>query len=148
MSERAAKMGWKMVLPIMAAMLLIGCGGGGDDASTSATPTSSSGTSNTGSGTSNTGTASPSVGSGTATLSWYAPTENTDGTALTDLSGYRIYYGTDADALSQSVDIDTVGITTYVVSNLGTGTWYFAIKAYNAAGVESDLSNVASKTIS
>lgn len=136
MSERAANLCWKMCLPIVAVVLLVGCGGGGDDAS--------AGAANTGAGTSYTS----NVGSGTATLSWYAPTENTDGSALTDLTGYRIYYGTDADALTQSVNIDTVGITTYVVSNLGTGTWYFAIKAYNATGVESDLSNVASKTIS
>ncbi len=133
MSECAANLCWKICLPIMAAMLLVGCGGGGDDASA---------------GAANTGTETSNVGSGTATLSWSAPTENTDGSALTDLTGYRIYYGTDADALTESVNIDTVGITTYVVSNLGTGTWYFAIKAYNAAGVESDLSNTASKTIS
>lgn len=88
------------------------------------------------------------MGTGTATLSWSAPDQNTDGSALTNLSGYRIYYGTDAQSLTQSVNVDSAGITTYVVTNLGTGTWYFAISAYNAAGVESNASNIASKTIS
>jgi hypothetical protein len=84
---------------------------------------------------------------GSATLSWTAPTQNTDGTALTNLTGYRIYYGTNSSSLTQSVTISTVGTTTYMIGSLGSGTWYFAIRAYNATGVESDLSNLASKTI-
>ena len=88
------------------------------------------------------------AGTGTATLAWSPPDQNTDGSALTNLSGYRIYYGTDADALTHSVDVPTTGMTSYVVGNLGIGTWYFAIKAYNTVGVESDLSNIASKSIS
>ena len=41
----------------------------------------------------------------------------------------------------------TPGSRTYTVENLSQGTWYFAVVAVNAAGVESDISNVASKTI-
>lgn len=86
------------------------------------------------------------VATGSATLSWMAPTQNTDGSALTNLSGYRIYYGTSATSLTQSVDLPNAGILTYVLGNLSPATWYFAVKAV-AGGVESDLSNVASKTI-
>lgn len=86
------------------------------------------------------------VATGSATLSWAAPTQNTDGSALTNLSGYRIYYGTNAGSLTQSVDITNAGLQTYVLGNLSPATWYFAVKAL-AGGVESDLSNVASKTI-
>jgi hypothetical protein len=86
------------------------------------------------------------VATGSATLSWVAPTQNTDGSALTNLSGYRIYYGTSAGSLTQSVDLPSAGIQTYMLGNLSPGTWYFAVKAV-AGGVESDLSNVASKTI-
>jgi hypothetical protein len=32
--------------------------------------------------------------SGQATLSWDPPTTNVDGTPLTDLAGYKVYYGT------------------------------------------------------
>jgi hypothetical protein len=88
------------------------------------------------------------VGNGVATLSWEAPTTTTTGSALTDLSGYHIYYGIDQNNLSESVSLNSVGIQTYVIDNLGTGTWYFAIKAVTAAGVESALSDVVSKTIS
>lgn len=86
------------------------------------------------------------VATGSATLSWLAPTQNTDGSALTNLSGYRIYYGTNASALTQWVDVPSAGIQTYVLGNLSPATWYFAVKAV-AGGVESDLSNIASKTI-
>jgi len=67
------------------------------------------------------------------TLSWSAPTENTNGSALTNLSGYVIYYGTSASAMTQTIDVNTVGILTYVVDNLSAGTWYFQIVAVNAA---------------
>ena len=86
-------------------------------------------------------------GSGTATLSWDAPTTTTTGGPLTNLSGYRIYYGISADDLSQIVQLTGIGVETYVVDNLGQGTWYFAIRAVTSAGVESPLSDVVSKTI-
>jgi hypothetical protein len=91
----------------------------------------------------------PSASSSTAvaTLSWEAPTSNTNGTPLTDLNGYRIYYGSNANDLSQSVQITSAGIQTYVIDNLPAGTWYFAIMAVTSAGTESALSNIVSETI-
>jgi hypothetical protein len=85
--------------------------------------------------------------SGTATLSWTAPSENTNGTALTNLAGYWINYGTSADKLSEKVQVDNPGIVTYVVSNLSAGIWYFSITAYSAANVQSRPSSVASYTV-
>jgi hypothetical protein len=93
-----------------------------------------------------TGTSVP-TGSGTATLSWEAPTTYTNGAALTNLGGYRIYYGTSADNLSQTIQLSGVGMQTYVIDNLGGGTWFFAIKAITNSGLESGLSDVVSKTI-
>jgi hypothetical protein len=86
------------------------------------------------------------VGAGTATVSWSAPLLNTDGSTLTDLAGYHIVYGTTPTSLSQQIDVQNIGITSYVIGNLGSGTYYFAVKAYNTPGLESDLSNVVSKT--
>lgn len=91
--------------------------------------------------------AANSVTLGSASLSWVAPTQNTDGSSLTDLAGYRIVYGTSASALNQTVELSNPSLTSYVVDQLAPGTWYFAVKAYTAAGAESSLSNVASKTI-
>jgi hypothetical protein len=84
---------------------------------------------------------------GSATLSWQAPTQNTDGSALTNLAGYRIVYGTSQSALDQVIQISNPGTTTYVVDGLTSDTWYFAIKAYASNGSESANSGVASKTI-
>ena len=76
----------------------------------------------------------------TATLAW-------DSVAATNLSGYRIYYGTSATALSDTIQLTSVGLQTYVIQNLASGTWYFAVTAVASTGVESALSDVVSKTI-
>jgi len=87
------------------------------------------------------------VGVGTATVNWTPPTTNTDGSALTDLAGYKVVYGRSATTLDQTVPTINLGITSFTVTALTSGQWYFAVRAVNAAGLESDLSNVASKTI-
>jgi hypothetical protein len=87
-------------------------------------------------------------GTGSATLSWEAPTTTTQGAALTNLAGYRIYYGLYSNDLAATVQVNGVGLQTYLIDNLGQGTWYFAIKAVTSTGAESQLSNVVSKTIS
>jgi hypothetical protein len=81
------------------------------------------------------------------TLSWDAPDENTGGSALTNLAGYRIYCGASADDLRQVIDIPGVGMTTYVIDDLATGTYHFSIRAYNTQGAESALSNIVSGII-
>ena len=87
-------------------------------------------------------------GSGNADVSWTPPTTATDGSVLTDLAGYNIYYGTSATALTQKVQITNIGVTDYIFSGLTSGTWYFAVTAYTSTGAESAPSNVVSKTIS
>jgi hypothetical protein len=87
------------------------------------------------------------LATGSATLSWQPPVERTDGSPLTDLAGYRIYYGNTPDDLRQAVKLDNPGVTTYVVENLSRGTWYFAMTAVDAGGLESDHSSIGSKTI-
>jgi len=72
---------------------------------------------------------------------------NTNGTTLTDLAGYRIYYGTSAGNLSQVIQLPGTALTTYVISNLSSATWYFGMTAYDSAGLESALSNLGSKAI-
>lgn len=81
-----------------------------------------------------------------ATLSWTPPTRNVDGSPLTNLAGYRIYYGPSATALNVVVEIKNASVSAYVVENLTPGKWFFAVSAFNADGKESVLSNIASKT--
>jgi hypothetical protein len=109
--------------------------------------------STSGSSGSSSGTTSSSGSSGTTTadnvtLSWSAPTENTNGSALTNLAGYIIYYGTSASAMTQTIDVNTVGMLTYVVDNLSAGSWYFQIVAVNSAGEQSSPSATVSASIS
>ena len=92
-------------------------------------------------------TATP-VTPGTATVSWVAPTENVNGTALTDLAGYNVYYGTNSASLNQKAAVSNAGATAYTVNGLTTGTWYFAVTSYTSDGVESARSPLSSKTIS
>lgn len=87
------------------------------------------------------------ISNGRATLSWTAPTENTDGSTLSNLSGYRIRYGTSANALTSTIVIENASVTTYVVEDLAPATWYFAVTAVNSTGAESTYSNVANKAI-
>jgi hypothetical protein len=85
---------------------------------------------------------------GSATLSWMPPTENSDGSSLTNLAGYRVHYGRSPTQLSQTIEITNSSLSTYVVDNLSAGTWYFAVVSVNAGGTTSVQSNVAAKTIS
>ena len=87
------------------------------------------------------------VATGSATLSWLPPTTNTDGTPLTNLAGFKVYWGTTLGNYSSSATIMNPGLTRYVVENLTPNTYYFAVTAVNSAGVESVFSNAASKTI-
>lgn len=86
-------------------------------------------------------------GAGSATLSWTPPTQNTDGSTITNLAGFRIQYGTSPSALTQMINVGNPSVASYVVSGLGSGTWYFAVRAYNTSGAESADSNISSKTI-
>lgn len=83
-----------------------------------------------------------------ATLRWTPPTTNTDSSSLTDLRGYTVHYGTSATAMAQSKNITNAGALSDTVTGLAVGTWYFCVRAVNAASVSSECSNTASKTLS
>lgn len=87
------------------------------------------------------------VTAGSASLSWTAPTENTNGTALTNLAGYTISYGTSPTAMTQTVQVASPTETSYVVGNLSAGTYYFAVDAYTTAGTQSGESTTGTKTV-
>jgi len=84
---------------------------------------------------------------GSATVNLTPPTQNTDGTTLTNLAGMRINYGTSPSNLSQMVQVASTTQTSYTISNLASGTWYFGSVAYTTTGVQSAMSSLVSKTI-
>jgi hypothetical protein len=81
-----------------------------------------------------------------AKISWTPPTQNTDGSTLTDLAGTKIYYGTSPTALSSTKTVAGAGVTSTTISPLAAGTWYFAAAAFTSSGAESENSAVVSKT--
>lgn len=84
---------------------------------------------------------------GSVTLAWSPPTTNADGSPITNLAGYRIYYGRSSTDLDQVVTLDNAGITRYVIENLSPATYYFAMTSFNTLSVESDRSGTVSRTI-
>lgn len=92
-------------------------------------------------------TVSTPVPTGSATLSWTAPGLNTDGSALTNLAGFRIYHGTSAGSLTDVVQVVGSSTSSFTFTQLASGTHYFAMTAYATDGSESAMSTVGSKTI-
>ena len=81
------------------------------------------------------------------TLGWVPPTQNNDGSPITNLAGYKIHYGTTSTEYTKTIALSNAGLTRYVLDNLTSGTYYFAITAYNSLGVESALSGEVATTV-
>lgn len=73
------------------------------------------------------------------TVGWDAPTENTDGSPLTDLAGFRVYYGLTSGVYT--VVSPLIVPEQYTTTNLNMETtYYFAVTALDTSGNESDFS--------
>lgn len=84
---------------------------------------------------------------GSVTLSWTPPSENEDGSQLTNLSGYRIYWGRTGESYGEPVRINNPSVTRFVVEGLTPGSYEFVATAVNSAGTESRLSNAITRTV-
>ncbi len=87
---------------------------------------------------------------GSMYLAWDAPSTTTDGTPLTDLAGYKIYYGQTAGIYTSVVNAGQqtqYPLATLLPNSIEGQTYYFAVTAYDTAGNESDLSNEVNYTI-
>lgn len=124
-----------MVIAFALALALAACGGGG---STGTTQTPSSGSPPP---------PPPSPTTSSVTLNWTIPTLSTDGSQLTNLSGFKLIYGTSATDFSQSISATNPTVDTYQIDNLASGTWYFAIVTVASDGTESAPTNLLSQTI-
>jgi hypothetical protein len=82
----------------------------------------------------------------TVTLNWTPPTRNEDGSPLTDLAGFRVYYGQTRGAWERTLDVPAV-VASIELEGLATGAWYFVVTSYNAAGIESVPTGVVGTTI-
>jgi hypothetical protein len=95
------------------------------------------------------------VAANTATVSWTAPTTNSNGDSFDNstndrtLVGYRIYYGTNeaqVEAKASSYITDTA--SPYQFTGLTAGTWYFLVVAVDGDGDMSSNVVSSSKVIS
>ena len=84
---------------------------------------------------------------GSVLLTWTPPDTNTDGSQLTDLKAYKFYWGLSPDNLNNEVRVDNPGISAYTIDNLVPNTYYFGATSINDGEVESDMSNIATKTV-
>jgi hypothetical protein len=84
---------------------------------------------------------------GSATVHWADPTQNTNGTTLMNFAGVHVYYGTSTSALTHQITVASTTQTSYTIAGLTAGTWYFGATAYNTSGVESAISDIGSKAI-
>lgn len=79
------------------------------------------------------------VSAETVGLAWNANTES-------DLSGYRVYVGTESRAYRMPIDVGNT--TAYEVLDLEAGiTYFFAVTAYDTSGNESGFSNEVTETV-
>jgi hypothetical protein len=82
----------------------------------------------------------------TAFLSWLAVTQNTDGTPLTNLAGYRVFEGPSVGSLALRATTNASTLA-YQAQNLPVGTTrYFGIAALTTQGAQSPMSNLMSLT--
>ncbi len=91
------------------------------------------------------GSGSQSVGQ-TISLSWDAPSTNSNGSTLSDLLGYKVYYGNSSGDYTKMLVVENASFCE--ISFLSPGTWYFSVTAYDSQGNESDFSNEAVLVIS
>jgi len=87
------------------------------------------------------------AGTGVATLSWMPPRRNSDGSPVSNLAGYYIYYGTSPTNLNHVIKLLDPYVTTYTVDDLSSGTYYFSIVAFTSTGIKGLASPPSSKTI-
>ena len=123
-----------------------GCGGGGGEpiTATAGSEVTAGGSGSTPGASSTATTGEAGVAAGVAKLAWDPP-QYPDQASAPRLSGYRIHFGKAPDSLDNMVDVGDM--TTYTVSALTPGTYYFAVSVYDAAGNESGYSNVLSKVV-
>ena len=75
-------------------------------------------------------------------LSWVAPSEREDGTGLglSEIAGFRIYYGTESGNYSDTISIDDHSATQVILAGIPSGTYYAVMTTVDADGRESSFS--------
>ena len=75
-------------------------------------------------------------------LSWTAPAKREDNQpiSLSDIAGYKVYYGTKEGDYNNNVDVNDHTATGYTFKKFTAGTYYFVVTTYDVDGLESEYS--------
>ena len=84
------------------------------------------------------------VGENTATVSWIPPTARTDGSQLSNLAGYRIYFGQDINIAGEMIELRDTSLTRLTIDGLTEGQWYFRAVAFDSENISSPVSPTVS----
>ncbi len=85
-------------------------------------------------------------------LVWDAPASKTDGSPLTDLAGYRIYYGTASGVYTGFIDVPA-NVTQYAIAGLSSvvpvrgKTYFITITAFDSDDYESEYASETTRYI-
>jgi hypothetical protein len=133
------KSGNTLIRTLLAASLALLLGACNQDGGSISGTTSSS---TTGSSTSTGTGSSGGSATGSFSLSWTAPVSRTDGSplALSEIGGYRVYYGTSPGNYPNSINITNGSLQSATLSGVPLGTYYVAMSTYDTSGVESNYS--------
>ena len=74
----------------------------------------------------------------TVTLTWNPTTTNTDGSPITDLGGYVVYYGPASLSYVEQLDVGNVTTFQWLIDVEPGSTQYFNVSAYDTSGNSSD----------
>ena len=80
-------------------------------------------------------------------LEWEAPTENVDGSPLTDLAGFQAYWGTSPRDYNVGTQYIADETATSTVLDVPPGDYYVAMTAWDSDGNQSAYSNEVFRTV-
>jgi len=81
------------------------------------------------------------VHAGDLTATWQKPETNCDGSPITNLAGFRAYWG------PYRAELPDPAAASYAVTGLPPGQWWLAVTAYNSENVESPVAGPVLKVI-
>jgi hypothetical protein len=81
------------------------------------------------------------------TVRWQAPTNNTDGSELTDLAGYVVQYRRVPNLTWRMKKLEDPWATEWTTADLTPGIWQFRVRAYNSSGAKSKYTHITEKEL-